>query len=159
MATFWNPYAGRQRRCAGYRNRSRRSWSDSPGMLRCLSIVFVLRTAERNWIVGTTAEQLAERFERANEASIALAVGCSEAEWRAVCVAEGWSVGVTVHHVAADYADLLAVIEAMAAGGPAPVMTRELLERRNVEHAQRFAGCTKRRRWRCCGGTGRRSRR
>jgi uncharacterized damage-inducible protein DinB len=93
--------------------------------------------------VGAWAEELADRFVRANEELIALAEGCSEAQWRARCDAEGWPVGVVVHHVADDYAALLAVIEAVAVGGPAPVVTRKELAGRNAEHARRFAACTR----------------
>lgn len=93
--------------------------------------------------MSVNAEQLAERFVRSNEELIVVAEGCSEAGWEARCDAEGWSVGVTVHHVAEDYLDLVAVIEAVAAGEPAPVVTQEMLERRNAEHARRFVGCTR----------------
>jgi hypothetical protein len=89
----------------------------------------------RSSTVGAWAEELADRFVRANEELIALAEGCSEAQWR--------PVGVVVHHVADDYAALLAVIEAVAVGGPAPVVTRKELAGRNAEHARRFAACTR----------------
>jgi uncharacterized damage-inducible protein DinB len=89
--------------------------------------------------VTTRAEQLVERFTRMNAALVAVAQSCSDEQWRTRCGAEGWTVGVTVGHVAVDYLDLLNVIEAIAKGRPVPIGTQEELEERNAGHAQTFA--------------------
>ncbi|MGH2586765.1 MAG: maleylpyruvate isomerase N-terminal domain-containing protein [Dehalococcoidia bacterium] len=89
------------------------------------------------------SKQLADQFSRANDELIAVVDRCSDAQWRSVCPAEGWTVGVTAHHVADDYAALMEVIEALAAGRSVPAWTRELLDQRNAAHAERFARCTK----------------
>jgi hypothetical protein len=92
--------------------------------------------------MGDRVEALLRHFQQAHEELVAVAAGCPPGRWRAHCAAEdGWPVGVVVHHVAEDYADVRAVIEALAAGGPVPVMTRVGLERRNAQHARRAAGC------------------
>jgi uncharacterized damage-inducible protein DinB len=88
-------------------------------------------------------EQLAARFARSNDELIAVADHCPDAQWHAICPAEGWTVGVTLHHVADDYAALLEVIEAIATGHAVPAWTRELLDQRNANHARQFARCTK----------------
>ena len=89
------------------------------------------------------AAQLAEQFARANEELIVLAERCTAEQWRAICAAEGWSVGVTLNHLAADYPDVLELIQAIAEGRPVRAWTREALEERNQHQAQQFARCTR----------------
>ncbi len=93
--------------------------------------------------MSTHAESLADQFLHENDELVRLAERCSDAQWRMTCDAEGWTVGVTIHHVAADYLDLLAVIDAIVGGRAVPSVTREGLDERNSRHAERFAGCSK----------------
>jgi hypothetical protein len=86
---------------------------------------------------------MADRFERAHGELTFIAERCSDAEWQARCVAEGWPVGTTVHHVAADYPDLLDVLQAISTGAPPPSVTREELEQRNARHARESARLTR----------------
>jgi len=89
--------------------------------------------------MGTQAERLAERFAVANAALLAVAQRCTDQQWQARCAAEGWSVGVVVHHVATDYLDVLAVITALATGASLPMVSREQLDERNARQPEHGA--------------------
>ncbi len=89
------------------------------------------------------AQNLAARFAAVNQELIEFVACCSNADWKTPCVAEGWSAGVTVHHIATDYPAVLDVIAAIAGSSPAPEVTREVLDHRNARHAQQFAQCTR----------------
>jgi hypothetical protein len=93
--------------------------------------------------MATYAELLAERFLRANDVLVSVAEGCSSAQWQARCEAEGWTVGIVIHHVAGDYLDLLLAIEAIAAGRNVPEVTRESLDDRNARHARKSGSCSR----------------
>ncbi|MGE0542013.1 MAG: maleylpyruvate isomerase N-terminal domain-containing protein [Dehalococcoidia bacterium] len=88
-------------------------------------------------------EQMAERFAHAHGELTSIAERCSGAEWQARCAAEGWPVGTVVYHVAIDYPALLDVLQAIATGVPPPSVTREQLDQRNAQHAQRCAGLSR----------------
>jgi hypothetical protein len=85
----------------------------------------------------TKAIDLAARFERANHAFVALIEGLASEDWNAICFAEGWSVGVTAHHIAAGYAATLHYVPAMMAGDMPPV-TWDMLHQANEQHAGQF---------------------
>jgi Family of unknown function (DUF5519)/Mycothiol maleylpyruvate isomerase N-terminal domain len=89
------------------------------------------------------AQALAERFEAANDWLKATVEGLTEAQWSARAGTEGWSVGVTAHHLAADHAVLAGVVEAVATGRPLPALTMEMLHRYNAQHAEEHAHCTR----------------
>jgi hypothetical protein len=93
-------------------------------------------------MASTRAQALAERFEQTSEEFAALVEGCSDADWRSVCKGEGWSVGVTAHHVAGGFGRQRGWLASAAngealkrpAGGPDPI---------NAQHAQEFADVTR----------------
>lgn len=91
----------------------------------------------------TRAAALAERFEQSNAEVIALIEQCSARSWLARCAAEGWSVGVTAHHIANGY-DQDGLVEQLIAAlikheplptPPAPGY--------NERHAEQYAQCTR----------------
>ena len=89
------------------------------------------------------AEELAKRFEQANDEVIAAVQNCSDEQWRRTCSGEQWSVGVTAHHIGTSYGPIAGMVQALATGQPVPPLTAELLDASNAEHARQFAGCTK----------------
>jgi|LKGT01.1.fsa_nt_gi uncharacterized damage-inducible protein DinB len=89
------------------------------------------------------AETLAARFEQVNQELIDVIEECSEEKWRSECAAEGWSVGVTAHHVALDTPLSAAMVRAIASGQPFPPPTAEGTDKANAQHAQEHADCTK----------------
>ena len=89
------------------------------------------------------AQALAEEFERVNGEVIAVVEGCSEADWRARCAREGWTVGVTAHHIANGYDQeglVARLIRAVAQGRPLPAPPPPGY---NERHAGRYATCTR----------------
>lgn len=86
---------------------------------------------------------LADCFERANSAVIATVAGCSDEQWQRTCNAEGWSVGVTAHHLATAYPAVAGFVQLMATGQPLPNFTGEMLDAGNAEHARKHANCSK----------------
>ena len=89
------------------------------------------------------AEALAERFEQVNNELIAKVEGCSDQQWWATCQGEGWSVGVTAHHVAGGNRAIAGFVQTIANGEPMPPITMEQIDQMNAQHAQEFANCTK----------------
>jgi uncharacterized damage-inducible protein DinB len=93
--------------------------------------------------VGQQAQGLLEQFEQANREFIEAIERCSAEQWRKVTEAEGWSVGVTAHHVAEGWGRGAARLEALASGKPVPVFGTGTLDERNAAHAQQFANVSK----------------
>ena len=86
--------------------------------------------------------ELATRFEQAHNELIELLAPLDADDWRAVCGGEGWSVGVTAHHIAASYGATLHYVPAMMSGEIAP-LTWDNLHQANAMHAEQFAGVTR----------------
>jgi hypothetical protein len=93
--------------------------------------------------MGERAEALARRFEQANGEMITLVEQTSEPAWRLHCEDEGWSVGVTAHHVAANHLLILDSTRALVNGTALPTNTVELSDQFNADHARRHTGCTR----------------
>lgn len=85
------------------------------------------------------AGTLTERFEQANQELIQAVERCSDAQWRATTSAEGWSVGVVAHHLAEGHKAIAGLIQAAASGQPLAMLTMEMLDQRNAEHAKQHA--------------------
>src|SRR5436190_16323690 len=93
--------------------------------------------------MGERAEALAEHFERANALAIEAVERVVDAQWSARGGPEGWSIGVTAHHLAADLAILAGVVESVATGRPLPDWSMEMVHQYNARHAEEHAHCTK----------------
>lgn len=93
--------------------------------------------------MAASGAELAERFEKANAEFIQAVEGLSDAQWTQKTGAEGWSVGVTVHHVAEDHPVITGMLRGLATAGEASPITPQALDAMNAEHAQRAASCTK----------------
>jgi hypothetical protein len=94
-----------------------------------------------------SVQALATRFAEVNEAIRYLVEPCTAAQWQTPCVVEGWSVGVTVHHIATGYDQegwVSALIAAILAGQALPAHPVALHPERdyNAWHAEHFAACT-----------------
>ncbi len=87
------------------------------------------------------ARALARRFEEAVQALGALLERCSAEQWRTICPGEGWTVGVTAHHVAGSFRFISGLIEALTAGNPLPEVTAAGIDEGNARHAVKFADC------------------
>lgn len=89
------------------------------------------------------AEALAAKFEQANHDVISMVGSASDDQWKTVCEEEGWSVGVTAHHIGSGYTPITGLVQALASGADIPALTMEQIDQGNVEHASKFANCTK----------------
>lgn len=97
---------------------------------------------ERNQ-TNRRAQELANRFTEANNALIAAIEKFSEAKWEAICENDGRSVGVLVHHLASTHSFVGGLVKTVAAGQALPLLTVEMVNAGNAQHAQQFANCTK----------------
>ena len=89
------------------------------------------------------AKKLAERLRAFAEDVIAFVEGCSEKDWKKVCTAEEWPVGVTARHIGAGHFEAIGLARIIAGGQKLPEITMEQLVGMANEHARRHAGCTK----------------
>lgn len=87
-------------------------------------------------------EALAKQLEEANNDLIAAIEQLTDQQWNTVCAGEGWTVGVTAHHVANSQSGITGLVKAMAGGQSVPPVTQEWLDDRNARWAQEFAGRT-----------------
>jgi uncharacterized damage-inducible protein DinB len=93
--------------------------------------------------MGARGQELARRLDEAN-AELARAIEqCSDAAWQSTCDSEGWTVGVTAHHVAAGHEQVAALVQIIANGQQMPAFTVDTLNQSNAEHARAAAGCTR----------------
>lgn len=89
------------------------------------------------------ARALADRFEQVNNEVIRAVESFSDAQWRATCTGETWSVGVTAHHLAGAHQAIAGVAQAIGTGQELPLITMEMIDQGNAQHAKDFANCTK----------------
>jgi hypothetical protein len=89
------------------------------------------------------ADELAARFERAVADLAATVERCSEAQWRALCGAEQWTVAATAHHVGAQWPLEREYIVAAAEGATPPTHTWDEINQRNARHAQEFSAAAR----------------
>lgn len=87
------------------------------------------------------AHELAEEFERASQAFVAVVERLAPEQWRAFCPDERRSVAALARHVAGGYAVECEAFRAMAAGRPVRAWTRAALNETNEEDGARDAGC------------------
>ena len=93
--------------------------------------------------MGQRAESLAAELESVNAELQQAIERCSDDDWRRACSGEGWSVGVTAHHVAMAHGPILGLVRAVANGQRVPPITAEMLDESNAKHAVEFANCTR----------------
>ncbi len=95
--------------------------------------------------VSERAQQLADRFRKANEELISFSTGLSRAQWRMLCPREGRTVGVVLYHIAEGHALTTEVARTVALGLPLPqglVQNKEDVDRKNALQALQHAECT-----------------
>jgi hypothetical protein len=93
--------------------------------------------------MGSQGRAFAEQFEAKVQEATTLLEKLTDADWKKTTAAEKWTVAVTAHHIASSYEPATHIIKTIAAGQALPHFTREMLDERNAQHAQEFAGCTK----------------
>lgn len=88
------------------------------------------------------AETLVRNFEQANQELIETIQAMPDDQWHATCAAEGWSVGVTAHHLASSLEAARNIVPLIMAG-TGPEITVEFLDERNARHAEEYADVTR----------------
>jgi len=92
--------------------------------------------------MATRAEALAATFDSAVDAFAKAVEACSDAQWRAECGEEHWSVGATAQHVAGQFPLEMEYITAAAEGRPMPSYTWDDINGKNEARAAANASCT-----------------
>jgi len=89
------------------------------------------------------AKKLSERLRAFADDVSAFVEGCSEKDWKKVCTAEEWPVGVTARHIGAGHFEAVDLARMIVSGRKLPEITMEQLAGMANEHARRNAECTK----------------
>lgn len=100
--------------------------------------------AERATAKMTCGEHFAVQLEAVNERVIATVDVCTDEQWRRRTAAEGWPVGVVVHHIAEVQGFFAATLARLPAGEAAlSALTSEAVEENNARHARDHAAVGK----------------
>ena len=87
-------------------------------------------------------QALADRFTAFNQQLINFVEACPASDWQKVTKAEGWSVGVTAHHVGSIHYPVYNWVQMIVEGMPTPTLTMADVDAMNLQHAQENADCT-----------------
>ena len=93
--------------------------------------------------MGSRSETLASQFEQAVDAFANAIESCSDAQWRATCGAEGWTVAATAQHVAGQFPLEREFIEEAANGGKGLTYTWDNINNKNDRRAADNTSCSK----------------
>ena len=85
-----------------------------------------------------SASDLANEYDALMAEVIAVAHGCSPAEWATNCINEQRPVGVMFDHIAEINADVVRWVQEFLSGRPVE-LSREIVTQRNAEHARTAA--------------------
>jgi DinB superfamily len=86
----------------------------------------------------SSASDLADEYDAVMADVIAVAGGCSQADWTTSCINEQRSVGVVFDHIAEGNPEAVRWVQEFLNGRPVE-LTVETLTQRNAEHARRVA--------------------
>ena len=85
-----------------------------------------------------SASDLADEYDAVMADVVAVAGGCSQADWTTSCINEQRSVGVVFDHIAELNPEVVRWVQEFLKGRPVE-MALETLTQRNAEHARRAA--------------------
>lgn len=92
--------------------------------------------------INQNVQALAQRFQEFNQELITFVENCSASDWCKVTKAEGWTVGVTAHHVAATHYPLIDWVQMLVEGRTLPPVTMAMVDEMNRQHAAAHVDCT-----------------
>jgi uncharacterized damage-inducible protein DinB len=93
--------------------------------------------------MGQRSEAIANQYKQAVDDLLAAVEAASDAQWKATCGDEQWTVAATAHHVGAQLPLEHEYLSAAADGKTMPAYTWDDINARNAKHAQEFASCSK----------------
>ncbi len=88
-------------------------------------------------------EALTRKIEAFNQDMMAVVRSCSNEDWRKVCQAEDWSVGVVARHVGDGHYRVVELAKMIISGAPLPEWSMEDVVKMGNDHARKHANCTK----------------
>jgi DinB family protein len=98
-----------------------------------------MRRIERTDSMSARAQELATRFTEANDAVLAVAEGCSPAQWLAHCVQENCTVAALTRHIAGAHRVIAGWTQTMANGEAPPPVTGETIDKSNAANNEKHA--------------------
>jgi hypothetical protein len=93
--------------------------------------------------MGSRSEALASRFDQAVDEFAKAVESCSDAQWKAICNAEGWTVAQTAQHVSGQFPLEMEFITAAAEGRPLPAYSWDDINGKNDGRAAANAAATR----------------
>jgi hypothetical protein len=84
-----------------------------------------------------------EEFDQVTAEFIAEVESLSAERWQALCPDEGWTAGVSAHHVADWWPVITGFVQTIANGGSVSPMTSAEVQERNANHAAAQRDCEK----------------
>jgi hypothetical protein len=93
--------------------------------------------------VQERTQAYSEEFDHVATEFIAEVESLSPERWQAICPDEGWTVGVSAHHVADWWPVITGIVQTIADGGVLTPMTIAEVQERNANHASSHADCDK----------------
>jgi Mycothiol maleylpyruvate isomerase N-terminal domain len=103
----------------------------------------MMKAVPKEALMGAKSEALARRFEAKAQEAVTTLEALSDADWNKMTEAEGWTVGVTAHHLASALGAVAGIVTAIAAGQSRGNFTRAMLDEMNARHAKEYANCTR----------------
>ena len=94
--------------------------------------------------MGTKTEALAAQLEEKTRDAVTTIQKLSDADWKKLTATEGWTVGVTAHHLAGGLTAVSGIVAGLVSGAPSRSgFTRAMLDQMNAQHAREQAECTR----------------
>ena len=93
--------------------------------------------------MASRAEALATRFDQAVDEFAKAVESCSDAQWKAICNAEGWTVAQTAQHISGQFPLEMEFITAAAEGRPVPGYSWDDVNGKNESRAAANASATR----------------
>ncbi len=88
-------------------------------------------------------DALTQKINSFNQDMIDFVRQCSDADWRKVCKAEDWPVGVVARHVGDGHYRVVELAKMIIHGDPLPEWSMENVIQMGNDHARAHADCTK----------------
>lgn len=92
--------------------------------------------------MSTTAQALADQFDKLNEELIAAITVCSDAQWQATCAADGRQTGVLAYHLARIHGRIASMLHKAVSGSAFQPVTMDQIEQENAQDMVEHAHCT-----------------
>ena len=86
--------------------------------------------------MANRSEELVKRFEDAIKEFAKTVESCTDAQWRAICNAEGWTVGQVAQHVAGQFPLEMEYVTAAAEATPMPAYSWDDVNGKNEARAR-----------------------